>query len=212
MVMVNIVVGVMMMGGRGWWNTVQLLVMQIWALDPHHLPAAVIPRWWKYLLFTPAEQQPQLHQHCNQILSPASSSRCKNQQSPAFCSSKHSDRSSREEQIVYLVFDKIFWAENKSQTNVFIILFSHWKGGGAVIMFLGPHFFGSPPTVGVPAMKAQRVPWVFSPPLTGHQINYPIYQREGKGPLPLSEIVFPNLFSNQILPDINLLILWMSWM
>ena len=45
MVMVNIVVGVMMMGGRGWWNTVQLLVMQIWALDPHHLPAAVIPRW-----------------------------------------------------------------------------------------------------------------------------------------------------------------------
>ena len=74
-------------------------------------------------------------------------------------------------------------------------------------MFWGPHFFGSPPTVGVPAMKAQRVPWVFSPPLTGHQINYPIYQREGKGPLPLSEIVFPNLFSNQILPDINLLIL-----
>ena len=79
-------------------------------------------------------------------------------------------------------------------------------------MFLGiPLFLGSPPTaVGVPAMKAQRVPWVFSPPLTGHQINYPIYQREGKGPLPLSEIVFPNLFSNQTLADINLLISQMS--
>ena len=28
----------------------------------------------------------------------------------------------------------------------------------------------------------QRVPGVFSPPLTGHQINYPIYQREPRAP------------------------------
>ena len=51
MMMVNIVVGVMMMGRGGWWN-VQLLVMQIWALDPHHLPPPVIPGCRKYLLFT----------------------------------------------------------------------------------------------------------------------------------------------------------------
>ena len=161
--------------------------MQIWALDPHHLPPAVIRRWWKYLLFT--REQPQLHQHCNQILS-LSPRWCKNQQS----SPKHPNRSSR-----------VIPVSRRVPTFSFFPL-------GGVFMFLGiPLFLGSPPTaVGVPAMKAQRVPWVFSPPLTGHQINYPIYQREGKGPLPLSEIVFPNLFSNQTLADINLLISQMS--
>ena len=94
----------------------------------------------------------------------------------------------------------------QKSSNIFF--FPTW---GGLHVFGDPTFLGSPPTaVGVPAMKAQRVPWVFSPPLTGHQINYPIYQREGKGPLPLSEIVFPNLFSNQTLADINLLISQMS--
>ena len=103
---------------------------------------------------------------------------------------------------------QVIKSDTCQQKSSNIFFFSHW----GVFMFLWiPHFGGSPPTaVGVPAMKAQRVPWVFSPPLTGHQINYPIYQREGKGPLPLSEIVFPNLFSNQTLADINLLISQMS--
>ena len=87
--------------------------------------------------------------------------RCKNQQSPASRSPKHPNRSSR----VILVRRPV-------------LSFNHF-----LFMFLGSHFLGFlRHTVGVPAMKAQRVPWVFSPPLTGHQINYPIYQRERKGP------------------------------
>ena len=93
--------------------------MQIWALDPHHLPPAVIRRWWKYLLFT--REQPQLHQHCNQILS-LSPRWCKNQQS----SPKHPNRSSR----VIPVSRRVLSCQH--------FLFSHLGGSSC---FWGSHFF-----------------------------------------------------------------------